>query len=80
MTELTDTIIIDKTTLKAVVCPQFTYLYHQMKGVRVEIVEGNFTFAANTLTAASRGETFVQFKLYVGNTLYGEYAFNVEYR
>ena len=80
MTELQDIVTFDKKTLTAVVCPQFENLYHQVKGVRVEIVEGDFTFAANVFTAASRSESFLQFKLYVGNELYGEYAFNAEYR
>ena len=79
-TEFTDTIVFDKETLKATVCPQIAPLYLQVKGIRVEVVEGNFTFAANVFTAAERGESFLAFNLYFDGKLYGEYAFNVEYR
>ncbi|MBQ8174030.1 MAG: hypothetical protein IJ009_01365 [Clostridia bacterium] len=80
MTELTDLIIFDKTTLKASVCPQIAPLYRQVDGLRIEIVGEGFTFDSNVLTAASRSESFVQFKLYFGDELYEEYAFNIEYR
>lgn len=82
MTELMqgDIITFDKNTLQAVICPQFVNLYQQVKGVRIEITGGQFTFNANVFTADSRGESFLQFKLFVGNELYDEYAFSVEFR
>ena len=75
-----DTIVFDKNTLQATVCPQITPLYQQVQGIHIEITDGNFTFDSNVFEADSNGETFLQFKMYVGGKLYGEYAFNVEFR
>ncbi|MBQ8174031.1 MAG: hypothetical protein IJ009_01370 [Clostridia bacterium] len=80
MTELTDTVVFDKNTLKAVVCPQITPLYRQVDGLRVEVVSEDFTFDANVFTASSRSASFLQFNVYLGGELYGEYAFSVEFR
>ena len=80
MTELTDTVTFDKSTRKATVCPIVTPLYQQVKGVRIEPLGEGFSFSANVFTAAAEGISPLRFKLYLGEKLYGEYAFSVEYR
>ena len=80
MTELTDTVVFDKTTLKATVCPRIAPLYQQVKGLRIEPVGDGFSFAANVFTARSTEESLLRFKLYLGEDLYGEYAYSVIFR
>lgn len=74
-----DTLVFDRSTLQATVCPQITPLYQQVQGIRIEIVSGGFTFDSNVFTANSVGETFLHFKMYVGEELYEEYGFLVTF-
>ena len=80
MTELTDAVVFNKDTLKATVCPRITPLYQQVKGIRIEPVGDGFSFAANVFTARSTEEKFLRFKVWLGEKLYGEYAYSVIFR
>ena len=80
MTALTDTIVFDKATKKATVCPQITPLYRQVDGIRIEVVSEGFTFDSNVFTASSKDLSTLQFKLYLADELYQEYTFNVVFK
>ena len=78
-TALTDTIVFDKVTKTAVVCPQIAPLYLGACGIEMTVLDEGFTLDGNILTCTDPSAAFVRIAVSYNGEPYETYALVVAF-